>query len=212
MPVTVGDKGLTFAAGSVYATFTPVTTPAIGDTVILYNLGNGQRLAVPSLIFNLNDYSFVVPSFQFAGFNFHLDFNFNLLKFNLAAQSVDALLLVGQEISSDVVPETYEIFNGPLPFNWDGRTNIYLSGPQAGGAFLSWAQPAPRYIGIDDELTIYGPAGSIIVTPELGVTPWVPPFCINSILNPGPNTVQIFIKDIILGWHGTTDLYVRSYA
>jgi len=81
MPITVGDKGLTFAAGSVYATFTPVSTPAVGDKVILYNLGNGQRLAVPSLNFSLSDYTFVVPSFQFAGFNFHLDFNFNLLSF-----------------------------------------------------------------------------------------------------------------------------------
>jgi hypothetical protein len=81
--IQVGDKGLVFAAGSPYSTFSAVSTPAINDTVILYNLGNGQRLAVPTLWFNLGDFTFVTPSFQFAGFDFKLDFNFNLTPLKL---------------------------------------------------------------------------------------------------------------------------------
>jgi hypothetical protein len=80
----VTNKGIVFAAGSPFATFAPVTRPAVGDSVILYNLGNGQQLAVPTLTFKLSDYTFLVPSFQFAGFNWKLDFNFNLLSFHLA--------------------------------------------------------------------------------------------------------------------------------
>jgi len=83
MPTGVGDKGIVFAAGSPYTTFSPVGTPGVGDKVTLYNLGNGQRLAVPVLSFSLGEFTWVTPGFQFAGFNWNLDFNFQLLSFSL---------------------------------------------------------------------------------------------------------------------------------
>ena len=81
MTAIEGDKGIVFSAGSVYSTFTPVSTPEVGDQVMLYNLGGGQRLAVPVLTFSLGNFAFVTPSFQFAGFDFKLDWNFNLISF-----------------------------------------------------------------------------------------------------------------------------------
>jgi len=102
-PIVVGDRGLTFAAGSPYSTFAAVSTPAINDKVILYNLGNGQRLAVPTLWFDLGDFTFVAPSFQFAGFDWKLDFNFNLTPLKLGTA---------------ILPPQYANFKITYPGGW----------------------------------------------------------------------------------------------
>lgn len=77
--VDVGDKVLVFAAGSEFATAVPLSTPSIGDMVAIYNLQNETRIAVPTLTFGLGDVSWVTPNFDFAGFDFKLDFNFQLI-------------------------------------------------------------------------------------------------------------------------------------
>ena len=81
--VEVGDKVLVFAAGSDYATAVPLSTPAIDDKVALYNLKDETRIAVPTLRFDVGDFAFVTPNFDFAGFDFKLDFNFQLVALNL---------------------------------------------------------------------------------------------------------------------------------
>ena len=85
--VDVGDKVLVFAAGSEFATAVPLITPGIGDKVALYNLQNETRIAVPTLVFGVGDISWVTPNFDFAGFNFNLDFNFQLIPLILGLAS-----------------------------------------------------------------------------------------------------------------------------
>lgn len=75
----VGDVGLAFSAGSSYCTFSVVSRPVVNDKVILYNLGSGGQLAVPSLTFNLDDYAWVIPTFDFKGFDWKFDLNWNLI-------------------------------------------------------------------------------------------------------------------------------------
>ena len=77
--VSVGDKVIVFGAGSDFAHAVKLTTPNIGDTVTLYPLPDETQIAVPNLTFDLDNYVFVTPSFQFAGFNFNVDFDFQLL-------------------------------------------------------------------------------------------------------------------------------------
>lgn len=57
----------------------PIETPEVGDSVILYALKDNSQIAVPTLDFSLDNQVFVSPSFNFAGFNWDLDFDFNLL-------------------------------------------------------------------------------------------------------------------------------------
>ena len=75
----VGDVGLAFAVGSSYCTFSVVSRPVVNDKVILYNLGSGGQLAVPSLTFNLDDYAWVIPTFDFKGFDWKFDLDWNLI-------------------------------------------------------------------------------------------------------------------------------------
>jgi len=77
--VSVGDKVIVFSPGSDFAHAVELTTPEVGDTVTLYQLADNTQIAVPSLTFDLDNYVFVTPSFQFAGFDFNLDFDFKLL-------------------------------------------------------------------------------------------------------------------------------------
>lgn len=77
--VSVGDKVIVFGAGSDFAHAVELTTPNIGDTVTLYPLPDETQIAVPNLTFDLDNYVFVTPSFQFAGFDFNVDFDFQLL-------------------------------------------------------------------------------------------------------------------------------------
>jgi len=78
----IGDTVLVVPSiGENFAT--PVKGAEIGDTVILYNLKDNTRIAVPTLTFDLGSTCWVSPSFDFAGFNFSLDFNMNLLSLDL---------------------------------------------------------------------------------------------------------------------------------
>jgi hypothetical protein len=80
MTTEVGDKGLVFSAGTEYSTFSTVGTPIVGDKVILYPLGEDQKLAVPNLTFSLTDAIWVIPCFKFAGFDWKFDWWLHALK------------------------------------------------------------------------------------------------------------------------------------
>jgi hypothetical protein len=76
---SVGDIVIVSGVGTDYATAIPVASAEVGDDVILYTLGNGDTIAVPRLTFGLDIPVWVSPNFDFAGFNWNLDFNFNLI-------------------------------------------------------------------------------------------------------------------------------------
>lgn len=74
----VGDKVLVMPAlGENMAV--PLGSADIGDSVILYSLKDETRIAVPTLGFSIGSYAFNTPAFNFSGFNFNLDFNFQLI-------------------------------------------------------------------------------------------------------------------------------------
>lgn len=75
----IGKRGIVFAAGSDDAKFFEVGTPAVGDLVTLYNMSDGVRIAVPVLELNADFPIFNTPNFDFAGFNWSIDFNFQLI-------------------------------------------------------------------------------------------------------------------------------------
>jgi len=57
----------------------PLGNVNVGDSVILYQLKDNTRIAVPTLSLSVDSYVFNTPSFQFAGFNWSVDFNFQLI-------------------------------------------------------------------------------------------------------------------------------------
>lgn len=76
---TVGSKGLIIPGPDGGYQFIPVDPVEIDDKVILYPLQDETRIAVPALEFGIGDITFASPEFQFAGFDWKLDFNFNLI-------------------------------------------------------------------------------------------------------------------------------------
>ncbi len=112
--VEIGDKVLVFAAGSDYATAVPLWPPEVGDNVALYNLKNETRIAVPTLTFALGDFAFVTPNFDFAGFDFKLDFNMQLIP-----------LILGFNIT----PDMYHDFHAHItPIGGGASFDIYGDG------------------------------------------------------------------------------------
>lgn len=78
----IGDKGIVFGAGSEYAQFSNVTTPIVGNKVILIEIAGGTQIAVPIMAFDIGQYSWAIPSFRFAGFDWKIDWDLYLLSFN----------------------------------------------------------------------------------------------------------------------------------
>lgn len=80
--MNIGDKVLVMPSlGENMAV--PLGDVEVGDSVILYSLKNETRIAVPTLAFSIGSYAFNTPAFNFSGFNFNLDFNFQLIALNL---------------------------------------------------------------------------------------------------------------------------------
>jgi hypothetical protein len=77
--VSVGDKGVVMNVFGGDKMFIPLGDIEVGDTVAVYNLKDDTRIAVPILSFDIGDYAFATPSFDFAGFNWNLDFDFSLI-------------------------------------------------------------------------------------------------------------------------------------
>ena len=76
--VDVGDRVLVMPSfGENVAV--PLGELSEGDKVILYNLKDDTRIAVPTLSLNVGDRVFSSPSFDFAGFDFNVPFDFNLI-------------------------------------------------------------------------------------------------------------------------------------
>jgi hypothetical protein len=213
----VGDKGIVFAAGSEYSQFTPANPPIVGDKVILYNLGNGQRLAVPTLAFGLDSFTFVCPSFQFAGFDWKLDWNFQLIPLNFYTRNLNQLL--ADEFWDALVPDGTVLWSGTV--EWDGISAIYIGGSEAGDSVPGPGDPrtegnypffiarygtataSPHYLVIDDGLEIRTTKGAITFD-DWG---FMPPQNITTILNPGINnvTIKIITDDL---WDGHGQIYL----
>jgi len=82
MALEVGDKALVMPGfGENY--LIPLEDVNIGDSVQLYPIGNDTKIAVPVLNFGIGNYTFISPEFNFAGFNWNIDFNFNLIPLRL---------------------------------------------------------------------------------------------------------------------------------
>lgn len=75
---TVGDKVIVMPSLGENVAI-PIDTPEVGDSVILYALKDNSQIAVPTLSFSIGDFIFNTPSFNFSGFNWNLDFNFQLI-------------------------------------------------------------------------------------------------------------------------------------
>ena len=77
--VDVGDKGIVYSAGTDYSRFAAVSTPEVGDQVIVIPLDGYGDLAVPCLTFAIGEWVWVMPEFKFAGFDWKMDLHFNLI-------------------------------------------------------------------------------------------------------------------------------------
>lgn len=116
----VGDKGIVFGAGSDSAQFIQVQTPNVGDRVILYNLKNDTKIAVPILSIGVDYYIFNTPSFQFAGFNWNIDFNFQLIPLILSLTPsgtywVTSIIEVSHGPNGNASYDNYILSTSPSP-------------------------------------------------------------------------------------------------
>lgn len=196
--VEVGGKGIVFGAGGDFAQFIPVGTPEVGDTVALYNLVDESRIAVPTLTFSIGDQVWNTPSFDFAGFNFSLDFNFQLIPFVGFVISETAKLLIEHNWrAAGYIGEVMEtVYNNVF---WDG----------AGRVWLSRSGVSVESIQFDDQLRFTGGAGStewlqgppIIVPPGGGGIQNII-VEVTGFLNPGLNNISIEIRDTAGGMIG----------
>jgi len=161
----------------------------VGDNVVLYNLKDESKIAVPTLSFSINTPVFATPTINFAGFNWKLDFNFDLIPFMFA-------LTIGSAIK--IADPFYRTVSGSgeivklvcSNFSWDGISMV----------FLSESPTAITKIQYDD---------SFMVTTSLGTTGWVMEGGgawhysenrqITSLLKPGNNTIDIRVKDVYGG-------------
>lgn len=75
----VGDKGIVMDTFGDKVFVPLADTLNVGDSVAVYNLVDDTRIAVPILAFDIGDFAFATPSFDFAGFDWKLDFDFNLI-------------------------------------------------------------------------------------------------------------------------------------
>jgi len=108
--------------------FVPLAdTLNVGDSVAVYNLVDDTRIAVPILAFDIGDYAFVTPSFDFAGFDWKLDFDFNLIPLDFIYSNEDTVIGVQEmEIGGSGV--------------WRSLSHIIL---QTMGDWCSFTSPFP---------------------------------------------------------------------
>lgn len=110
------------------------------------------------------------------------------------------------------------MFDGNLPFMYNGTDNIYIGGPMTDDRtpeqVAGWAIGIPNtwtpgLLAIDDHITITGPKGSLTVGNNQGS--YFPPVNIKNILEVGTNHITIFMWDANLPGYGCLPYYVRSY-
>lgn len=88
--VAVGDRVLVMSSHGENVAI-PFSSPVPGDRVCIYPLQDNTEIAVPSLAFDLHAPVFVTPNFAFAGFDWHLDFEFQLLALIGMSQGIHGL-------------------------------------------------------------------------------------------------------------------------
>lgn len=183
----VGDRVLVIPSMGVnYA----VTLGGVNvkDTVMLYPLKDSTRIAVPTLSFSIGDFVFTSPSFQFAGFDWKVDFNFNLIPLVLGLQKITRWYYVGPEYFEGPGIEQYkEVKIGTIVLDWDGLTRVWISNYKD-----------KIYATADDGYRIYNRTNSQMKdlrNPYFGVYQNYPPPEITSILSEGENELDIYVKD-----------------
>jgi hypothetical protein len=150
--VAPGDKGIVMNTFGDKV-FVPLGDVEVGDTVAVYNLVDDTRIAVPMLTLGVGDMVFATPSFDFAGFDWKLDFDFNLIY-------LDPLIF-----GSDVILAWDDIDSNAGRKNYKGCGQLWLYGGQYARADLSpwdYKYCAIRFCGdsndgvariyVDDEL------------------------------------------------------------
>jgi len=189
--VSVGDKVLIMPRMGENMAI-PLGDVEVGDNVILYNLQNETKIAVPSLTFDVGFPIFATPSFQFAGFDWKLDFNFSLIPFWFAL-TIGSAVKIADAFYGPVGVYGSQVTLVDANFTWDGISRV----------FMSESPLAITNIQYDD---------SFMVTTEVGTTGWVMEgvgpwhYSVNreitSLLQYGNNTITIKIKDVFGGGIG----------
>lgn len=84
-PVTVGDRVLVIGVDGPNPHVLKFDKAEVGDKVIGYPLGKERdtKIFVPKLSFNIGDKVWATPAFPMAGFNWALDFKFDLIPIGL---------------------------------------------------------------------------------------------------------------------------------
>jgi len=180
----VGDKVLVMPAlGENMAV--PLGDLSEGDRVLLYNLKDSTRIAVPTLSLNVGDRVFSSPSFDFAGFNWEVDFNFMLIPF-ISPNLIENPHRVIEPFYRPVKYQGEIVTAVSHHFTWNGFGGVYLSKSDIALINQEW----------DDSIRITGPKGT---TGWIEGSPgsWHSALIeISSILNIGTNKVTVEIKDI----------------
>lgn len=97
----VGDKGIILNEGSDFQAYIPYTKPNIGDKAYIYTMRNGMKIAIPVLEFELGNPMWISPDMPMAGFDWKVDFNFNLIPLGIPLPCVSTLTGVADEIVED---------------------------------------------------------------------------------------------------------------
>lgn len=149
----VGDRVLVMSAMGDNVAIA-LSTPVVGSNVILYNLQNETRIAVPSLTFSIGDHAFNTPSFDFAGFNWSIDFNFQLIPLILTFYAewravVKRFSNIMNNRNDFIGPRTYgDKWPPPSPLGGcpsDQGVDLLSGGPNGGQVRIMWIDgPCPR--------------------------------------------------------------------
>jgi hypothetical protein len=128
--VEVGDQGIVYSAGAAYSQFSPVAPAVVGDKVILIECGGGQQIAVPVLAFELGQYSWAIPEFRFAGFDW---------KFNWDTQLLSPFVLPWNYTDHDFkAVHSLGTIYGDSPMTPDGGTSVNRTNPPYGDIEYIW--------------------------------------------------------------------------
>jgi hypothetical protein len=97
----VGDKGIILNEGSDFQAYIPYTKPNIGDKAYIYTMRNGMKIAIPVLEFEIGNPMWMSPDMPMAGFDWKVDFNFNLIPLGIPLPCVSTLTGVADEVVED---------------------------------------------------------------------------------------------------------------
>ncbi|HPD11570.1 MAG TPA: hypothetical protein PLN56_11320 [Methanoregulaceae archaeon] len=198
--VRIGDRGVVLNGEDFYVP----PSVEVGDKVMIYTLGNGQKIAIPTLSLSLDDHVFPTPSFSFAGFDWKIDFNFSLVPLILNIMRIGEVIYVGPQIESRPISQYEEELIGTVFVNYGG-----------GRLFLSNYNDHV-YASADDGYRIYNDTNSKMIDLRkswYGVYQNDPLPEITSIIDLGINKLRIYVKDwwsVVLNTIGPTYLLLTE--